>query len=56
MRRRREVAWTEVAAADLEEALTFIEADDPGAAERMQRRVLEATARLAFDPRLGRGS
>jgi toxin ParE1/3/4 len=46
--------WTRPALADLEAIGDFIARDNPGAADRIVRRVVEAVERLPDHPHLGR--
>ena len=48
------VRWTDPAQTDLFEILDYIARDDPGAAERVERRLVNAVASLAQQPRRGR--
>jgi toxin ParE1/3/4 len=49
-----EVEWTEVALADLEELLGFIEREEPTAARVVLQRLEQAAQRLARHPHRGR--
>ncbi len=49
-----EVEWTEVALADLEELLGFIEREDPSAARAVLQRLEQAAQRLERHPQRGR--
>jgi toxin ParE1/3/4 len=49
-----EVEWTEVALADLEEVVGFIEREDPSAAHAVLQRLEQAARRLAHHPQRGR--
>jgi addiction module RelE/StbE family toxin len=48
------VRWTDPAQTDLFEILDYIARDDPAAAERVERRLVNAVASLAQQPRRGR--
>ncbi|MGH6902702.1 MAG: type II toxin-antitoxin system RelE/ParE family toxin [Geminicoccaceae bacterium] len=48
------VRWTDPAQTDLFEILDYIARDNPGAAERVERRLVNAVASLAQQPRRGR--
>ena len=48
------VRWTDRALADLRRIQSHIEGDDPVAARRMVRRLVEASRRLSDFPRMGR--
>lgn len=48
------IEWTVAAVLDLEEALAFVEADDPAAAARVEQRILDAVAGLVTHPMRGR--
>ena len=49
-----EIVWTEDARLDLDEIATYIALDNPQAAERVIRRIVEAVSGLSFYPRIGR--
>ena len=48
------IRWTDPAQTDLFEILDYIARDNPPAAERVERRLLNAVASLAQQPRRGR--
>lgn len=48
------VRWLRLALSDLDEILTFIAADKPGAAAAMAKRVHDAVALLPEQPAMGR--
>ena len=48
------VRWTDPAQTDLFEILDYIARDNPAAAERVERRLVNAVASLAQQPRRGR--
>jgi len=49
-----EIEWTEVALADLEELVSFIEREEPAAAPAVLQRLEQAAQRLARNPQRGR--
>jgi addiction module RelE/StbE family toxin len=53
-RRRPRIIWTDSALDELEDIATWIAADDPRAARRLVRRVLDRVERLRDHPRMGR--
>jgi len=46
--------WTEQAVRDLVEARSFVQGDNPKAAARLARRILQAIEKLGRHPRMGR--
>lgn len=49
-----EVVWTRRALRNLDHIGTYIAQDDPAAANRVVRRIIEHVSGLAFYPRIGR--
>lgn len=49
-----ELAWTETAVRDLDDIGGYIALDNPHAADKVVRRIVEAVSALAYHPKLGR--
>jgi addiction module RelE/StbE family toxin len=49
-----ELAWTEAAAQDLDDIGSYIALDNPHAADKIVRRIIETVSALAYHPKLGR--
>ncbi len=49
-----EIYWTDTALQDLDDIGSYIAADSPRSAEAVIRRIVETTAVLVYQPRMGR--